>query len=105
MNAGRNCPSAHWRHQSAIGSLWRRDSKKIIRKRRQTKEVAAQSSGCTITLKFRRAAETTKQRKHSRKGPRMSHRDAFRPCSRVSPGGKQVGKRTGKLEVYEVYAS
>ena len=32
-----------------------------------------------------------------RKG--LSHRDAFRPCSRVSSGGRTstVGKRTGKV--------
>ena len=59
------------------------------------------SSGTAIRLlqdegsveKFGRAAENAKQCKHrrrkdtnSKKG--LSNRDAFRPCSRVSPGGR-----------------
>ena len=48
---------------------------------------------------FRRAAENTKQRKHTESGrdtkskKGLSHRDAFRPCSRVSSGGR-TGRET-----------
>ena len=61
------------------------------------KKVAAQPPGCSrvkVQLgKFRRAAEKTKQRKHreeeiQKAKKELSHRDAFRPCSRVSSGGR-----------------
>ena len=55
---------------------------------------------------FRRAAENPKQRKHrtrkvteSRKG--LSHRDAFRPCSRVSSGGRTSRETNWQTKIEE----
>ena len=55
---------------------------------------------------FRRAAENAKQRKHrrrkdikSKKG--SSHRDAFRPCSRVSLGDRTGRKTNWKTRIEE----
>ena len=44
-------------------------------------------------VKFQRATENTKHRKHRRRKDTNSkkglcHRDAFRPCSRISSGGR-----------------
>ena len=96
MNAGS-------KRQSAVSTLTSKGTRDIIRPREiisirsHTKEVAAQSSDCTIPLKFRRAAEITKQRKHRRKDTKpkkeLSHRDAFRHCSK-GLSWRQVIKET-----------
>ena len=73
------------------------------------KNVAAQPPGCSkvkVQLgKFRRAAEKTKQRKHrveeiQKAKKRLSHRDAFRPYSRVSSGGRTDRETNWKTPIF-----
>ena len=57
-------------------------------------------------VKFRRAAENTKQRKHRRKKDTkckkgLSHRDAFRSCSRVSSSGRTGREKNWKTRIEE----
>ena len=56
-------------------------------------------------VRYQRTAENTKQRKHrrrkhtkSKKG--LSHRDAFRPCSRVSSGDRISRETSWKTNYY-----
>ena len=56
-------------------------------------------------MKFRRATENTKQHKHRRKDTKskkaLSHRDAFRPCSRVSSSGRTSWETNWKTRIGE----
>ena len=76
------------------------------------KEVMAQQSGYSRNEgpveKYGKAVENTKQRKHRRRKDTkskegMSHRDEFRPCSRVLSGGRTSKETNWKSRTEEKY--